>query len=91
MFNQQRVQTTLYQPPATITPPSNEDAIIRPQSYATVVGPKPSKLSSQPVNPEAIQLLTNLLSELTAGSANIRNVLISTLNALIPLLLSHNV
>ncbi|CAI6356781.1 unnamed protein product [Macrosiphum euphorbiae] len=90
-FNQQRVQPTICQPPATITPPSNEDALIRPQSYATVVGPKPSKLSSQSVNPEAIQLLTNLLSELTASSANIRDVLISTLIALIPLLLSHNV
>ncbi|CAI6348483.1 unnamed protein product [Macrosiphum euphorbiae] len=83
-FTQQRVQTTLRQPPVTITPPSNEDAQICPQSYATVVGPMPSKLLSQSVNPDAIQMLTNLLSEPTAGTANIRDVLISTLTSLSP-------
>jgi len=30
MFNQLLVQPTLRQPPATIAPPSNEDALIRP-------------------------------------------------------------
>jgi len=59
--------------------------------YAIVFKPQPTKLLNQSVNLAAIQMLINLLSELTAGTADIRDVLISILTAIIPLLLSHYV
>jgi len=84
-FYLQRVPTTQVQPLVS------NYGCSKLQYYAIAAKLQPAKLLQQSVDSTTIQMLTNLLSELTAGTVNIRDVLISTLTAFISLFLSHNV